>query len=396
MRYKEKPLISVIIPVYNVEEYLKECLDSVINQTYNNLEIIIVDDGSTDKSPFICDDYASKDNRIRVIHQKNRGLVGARKTGISASTGNIATFVDSDDWLDLNMYEVMTKKMVEAEADIVTSGLIREYKGHFINDMEMVSPGVYSGEVLEKTIKSNLIDEEKFFRSNISIHIYNKLFDRELLLKNELLVPEDISVGEDGACVYPCILDADKIAVVGECFYHYRIRDDSIMGQSNVADFNGIKRLYQYLYQRFNNYTNVFKLEKQLRQLIIYLILLSSPQSLMNGKKNYFYYYPEVRKGKRIIVYGTGRAGKALMRVLKDSKDYEVVEWLDKNNLECDFKQIEYDYIILAVYLYSAYEEIYKNLINKGVPNNKIANLDLNEITNFDVILEGFYKEVDI
>lgn len=396
MRYKENPLISVIIPIYNVERYLNECLNTVVNQTYSNLEIILVDDGSTDNSPLICDEYASMDNRIKVIHQKNMGLVRARKSGISVATGDIATYVDSDDWIDLNMYEVMVGEMVKSEADIVTSGLMREYGKHFISDKEVIKPGVYSGDKLEKVIKSNLIDEEKFFRSNVSIHIYNKLFERELLLKNELLITDDISVGEDAACVYPCILDANKITVIDQCFYHYRIRNNSIMGQSNAADLMGIKKLYQYLYQRFDNYPIRCSLEKQLRFLVIYLILLSSPISLMSSEKDYLYYYPQVKKGMRIIVYGAGRAGKALMQVLKDNKDYKIVDWLDKNNSKYDFSQLEYDYIIIAVYLYSAFEDIYKNLINKCVPQNKIADLDLSLISDINEIFEVNHNDTHL
>lgn len=389
MRYKENPLISVIIPVYNVENYLRECLDSVINQTYKNLEIILVDDGSTDISPVICDEYTGMDNRIKVIHQQNRGLVGARKSGISVSTGDIVTFVDSDDWIDLNMYEVMVEKAVESAADIVTSGLIREYGRHFISDKEVIKPGVYSGDELEKVIKSNLIDEENFFRSNVSIHIYNKLFKRELLLKNELLIPDDISVGEDAACVYPCLLDANKVAIIDGCFYHYRIRNNSIMGQTNVADLIKIKKLYEYLYHRFYNYPSRFRLENQLRLLIIYFILLASPQPLMDGKKDCLYCYPQVKKGTRIIIYGAGRAGKALMQVLKGSEDYKIAGWLDKNNLECDFSHLKYDYIIIAAYTYSAYEDIYKNLINMGVPKSKIADLELSENLDINAIFSS-------
>lgn len=382
MKYKVNPLVSVIIPVYNVEKYLEECLNSVINQTYRNLEIILVDDGSTDNSSFICDKYVGTDDRIIVIHQKNMGLVGARKSGVLAATGDIATFVDSDDWLDLNMYEVMVKEMAESGADIVTSGLIREYERHFVSDMESIEPGTYSGEILEKVIKSNFIDTEKFFKSNISMHIYNKLFERKLLLKNELLIPENISIAEDAACVYPCILDADKITVIDRCFYHYRIRSNSIMGQSNDTDIIKIKALYQYLYHRFNSYPSKLDLERQLRLLIIYCVLLVSPRKLMTNRKDYLYYYPEVKKGMKIIIYGTGRAGRALMKILNHSKDYEIVGWIDKNNLECDFSQLEYDYVIIAVYLYSAYEDIYRDLIHRGVSKNKIAYFDMDKILN--------------
>lgn len=390
MKYIENPLLSVVIPVYNVEEYLRECLNSVINQTYRNLEIILINDGSTDNSSLICDEFVRMDNRVRVIHQENMGLVAARKIGISSATGDIATFVDSDDWLDLNMYKIMVREMIDSGADIVSSGLIREYGKHSIHDVEGIQPGTYSGKELDDIVKNNLVDESRFFKSNVSMHIYNKLYNKELLMKNELLVPNNINVGEDAACVYPCILDANTIVFVDQCFYHYRIRNNSIMGQSNIAEVIRLKELYQYLYQRFNNYPNSFILITQLRQIMIYSILLVSPQQLIDEKRSYLSYYPQVKKGTRIIVYGAGRAGKALVRALKDREDYKIVGWIDKNDSKIDFIQIEYDFIIIAVYLYSAYEEIYNNLINMGISKDKIVSLELREIIEGDDFLKIF------
>lgn len=386
MRYKENPLISVVIPIYNVEVYLVKCLDSVINQTYGNLEIILVNDGSTDNSPLICDKYANRDSRVKVIHQNNKGLVGARKSGISIATGDIATFVDSDDWIDLDMYEVMVRKMIESEADIVTSGLIRDYGEYIIRAFDAIKPGVYLGNELEMKIKNNLIDEKDFFRSNISQHVYNKLFERKLLLKNELLIPEDINVGEDAACTYPCILEANKIVVIDQCFYHYRIRNNSIMGQSNLSDIVKIKVLYEYLYQIFDGYSNRIILQEQLRLLIIFFVLLAYPQQLIKSKNNCLFYYPQIKKGAKIIVYGAGRAGKALIRALKDNNDYKVVLWVDKNSLNDGFGELEYDYIIIAAYTYSAYKDIYINLMNKRIAKEKIADLDLTKVLHIDEI----------
>lgn len=117
-----KDLISVIIPVYNTEKYLHRCIDSVLNQTYQNLEIILVDDGSPDNCPQICDEYAKKDKRVKVIHQENMGQSVARNVALDIITGNYIGFVDSDDWLALDMYEVLLKKIKEAETDLVICG----------------------------------------------------------------------------------------------------------------------------------------------------------------------------------------------------------------------------------------------------------------------------------
>ena len=116
---ENKPLLSVIVPIYNVEEYLEKCLDSIINQTYKNLEIILVDDGSPDKCPQICDEYAKKDDRIVVIHKENGGVSSARNLGLDIAKGEFITFVDSDDWIDETMYEKMMLKQAEENLDLV-------------------------------------------------------------------------------------------------------------------------------------------------------------------------------------------------------------------------------------------------------------------------------------
>ena len=116
-------LISIIIPVYNVEKYLAKCLDSVLNQTYKNLEIILVDDGSKDNSGAICDEYAKRDNRIIVVHQKNSGVSKARNLGMSMATGDYIGFIDSDDTIEANMYEVLLKNAIESGAEISYCGL---------------------------------------------------------------------------------------------------------------------------------------------------------------------------------------------------------------------------------------------------------------------------------
>ena len=119
-----QPLLSVIIPVYKVEKYLRRCLDSIVNQTYKNLEIILVDDGSPDNSGKICDEYAQNDKRIKVIHQKNKGQGAARNTGIIAANGELITFVDSDDWIENNTYEIMVSKLLQYELDIIKCAIV--------------------------------------------------------------------------------------------------------------------------------------------------------------------------------------------------------------------------------------------------------------------------------
>ena len=131
------PLISIIIPVYNVEKYLSECIESVINQTYKNLEIILVNDGSTDSCPQICEEYAAKDNRIKVIHKKNGGLSDARNIGLKQATGALISFVDSDDLLSLDFCQRLLDALIESDADIVECDFVKfEEETEEINEVE--------------------------------------------------------------------------------------------------------------------------------------------------------------------------------------------------------------------------------------------------------------------
>ena len=120
------PLISVIIPAYNAGQYFNHCIESIVNQTYKNLEIIIIDDGSTDDTPKLCDEWAEKDSRIIVIHKKNGGASSARNSGLDSATGEYITFVDADDYLDLDMYEIMLNELIENNADAARCGIVRE------------------------------------------------------------------------------------------------------------------------------------------------------------------------------------------------------------------------------------------------------------------------------
>ena len=122
-------LISVIVPVYNTEKYLGRCVDSIINQTYTNLEIILVDDGSPDNSPAICDEYAKKDQRIKVIHKENGGLSSARNAGLDIAKGDFISFIDSDDWVEKDLFEVLVSLYGKTQAEIIASSFVGDGNG---------------------------------------------------------------------------------------------------------------------------------------------------------------------------------------------------------------------------------------------------------------------------
>lgn len=207
--------ISVIIPVYNVAGYLSKCLDSVTGQTYRNLEIIVVDDGSTDGSAGICDEYAGKDSRIIVIHQKNRGLSAARNAGLEIMTGEFVGFVDSDDWIDLDYYEQMANRMEETGADIVMTGFYWAYRNREIKCRMYPHDAPYDGLGGLKALSGNRIYHV----------VWNKLYRKELF---DGLLFADGRNYEDVLISYRLILRSKHIECLKDYGYHQTMRDGSI------------------------------------------------------------------------------------------------------------------------------------------------------------------------
>lgn len=208
-------LISIIIPVYKVEKYLAKCLDSVINQTYKNLEIILIDDGSPDNSGKICDEYAKKDNRIKVIHKENGGVSSARNAGISIAKGKYIGFVDSDDWLELNMYEKLMEYAKKDNSDITR---IRYYK---VYENEKIYPNYeveIKGKIDLKSQRENVLNN--LLSGKLHAYLCLLLIRKELLEKN-LLFDTRIAMREDMVLLTELICFADTISIYDVPLYNY-------------------------------------------------------------------------------------------------------------------------------------------------------------------------------
>ena len=220
--------LSVIVPVYNTEKYLRECVDSILAQTFTDFELILVNDGSTDGSGAICDEYASKDNRIQVIHQQNSGATVARRSGVSCANGEYITFVDSDDWLSKEMYAIM---MVQLPADIVICG-IKRATNNGTHDMNcFIEAGSYDEEKLNKSFYPTMLFDYDCCQPGIHPSLCNKLIRSEIIRNVINDVDESITYGEDALCSFACMLDAKRISVIGQSLYYYRDNSESV---SNV------------------------------------------------------------------------------------------------------------------------------------------------------------------
>lgn len=205
----EKRRISVIIPVYNLRDYLDLCLESVCAQTYDCLEILLIDDGSTDGTAQLCDHWAVRDSRIRVIHKENGGLGGARNLGLKNATGALITFVDGDDWLEPDAYQAMVSAMDQYQADIVCSGQMKTVPAE---------AECFSGE--EASV--HMLQDSRPVR----VVVWNKLYTAAMI--REFSFPEDQTVGEDQMYVARVLLKCRRCVWLNRTLYHYRFRQGSL------------------------------------------------------------------------------------------------------------------------------------------------------------------------
>lgn len=237
--------VSVIIPVYQVEEYLKKCVDSVLNQTYKDMEVILVDDGSKDYSGIICDNYEKSDTRVRVIHKKNGGLMSAWMTGVQASSGDYLFFVDSDDWVDEDILEKMISSMTIEDVDIVCCNYYIEYENGRIADKHTIPSGRYDKEKIKELIMPQLISDGAYLSRGIRICRWAKLIKTSLIIDNLKYCNCELTIGEDMNIMVPTILNADSLYIMEDSYmYHYRMNENSIMKKMSPNMWNQVRKLY--------------------------------------------------------------------------------------------------------------------------------------------------------
>ena len=211
-------LISIVVPVYNVEDYLPQCIESLLVQTHSNIEIILVDDGSTDSSGSICDSYAARDSRITVIHQENGGLSAARNAGIQTAKGGYIGFLDSDDFVDKNMFRSLLEAVIYHKADVAACG-------RYITDDEGNVTGKEFTPSERKTYATAEAMEQILLGGELDVAAWDKLFRTDLFENIEFPVGR---INEDAAIIFHILAKTTSVVHVGKPFYYYRTRSGSI------------------------------------------------------------------------------------------------------------------------------------------------------------------------
>ena len=218
--------VSIIVPIYKIEIYLPQCIESICSQSYKNIEIILVNDGSPDRSPIICEEYAKKDDRIIVFHKVNGGLVSARKAGLGIATGDYICHVDGDDWLNPRYVESFVSVIKKYQPDIICSGEITSYPNKYIENKLPERDGFYTKADINKEIVPSLLEREDGYYFNHSI--IQKCIKRDIAIECERLVDDKISMSEDHAFIVPAILRANSLYIINECLYYYRMNPSSM------------------------------------------------------------------------------------------------------------------------------------------------------------------------
>lgn len=303
------PFLSIIVPVYNVESYLAECLDSILAQTFTDFEVLLIDDGSTDGSPALADAYAAKDTRIRCFHKENGGHMSARQAGFEQAAGEYIAFVDSDDWIDPAMYARMCTTAKEYDADMVCCNYTAVTPKKRIERRDFCDPGFYDKPRLASVIYPRLLFSGSFFHYGVSPSLCNKLFRRTLLEKHLFRVPLTIKLGEDGLAAYPCLLEASAVYFLPESFYYYRSNENSLTHTMDCRRLAENRLLFD-TYDKLIDLAAYPCMEKQLLYYYAYQCLLTFPpvfctmQTTAADHKKKFHEecgYPPVRRAFRAV-----------------------------------------------------------------------------------------------
>lgn len=388
---ENNPLVSIVIPIYNNEQYLNQCLESVCSQTYANLEIILVNDGSEDDSLDICKQFACRDSRIGIINQENQGVTCARKKGVEKSTGKFVGFVDGDDWIDSDMIESLLNIMIHENVELVSSGMKFVYEdGRTSKNYEDVySEGAYRNNDLEISLYSKMIWDKDTQKQGMICSMVNKLFVRDLLLNVQKRIDNRIKYFEDTLC-YAYALQCNAIYIHKTSYYNYRKYSQSTVYTLREELLQNSYYLFQYLNNELGNYKNPYLLYEQLNYFFVDYnkhLMKMLFQIDLKAMEAWKIKITEDIWGKHIAIYGAGLIGRVvynefIRRNLKDN----VVAWVDQfpegksrlclyNIREVSFlKKCDYDKIVIAIQDNALARKIQDDLINQyGVEKDNIA-----------------------
>ncbi|MBR0163322.1 MAG: glycosyltransferase [Lachnospiraceae bacterium] len=377
--------VSVIIPVYNAESSITRCLDSVLAQTLDEIEIICVDDGSTDGSAAVLLAYAKKNIRIKVIRQKNSGAMSARKEALKYARGEYVGFVDCDDWIDPGMYQSLLSIAEKTSADMVTSAYTIEGNYRSIQP-DSVPSGTYTEENIN-TLRENALLDLRNNDLGISASMCTKLFRRGLIQEVIERIPDSLVFSEDKMCVYTFLLEAKRVVITKEAYYHYVMNPHSVTHKPDMDYLEHVNDVYKYLmslYER-DDFTPGMRIQAELyvTQMLLKGINTRMGFSFRNLLWIDPYWMEKVPKGSLVALYGGGDLGRKYYEQLCASKSLRFAGCVDYGyeRMHDDRFEIvspealadmQYDCVVITIKNLEKAEETRRQLISDGIPPEKI------------------------
>lgn len=381
----KKPLVSVIVPIYNIASYLDKCIESICHQTYQNIQIILVNDGSTDYSASIITAWKEKDCRIEVVEKRNGGLVSARKVGIEKARGLYSIYIDGDDWIEADLVETLVNASCNLTMDIICAGHITDYG----KEQQVVYNVVEAGTYAARNIVPVMLCHGGFYSFGITQYVWSKMFRTDMLRKVQLEIPNEISIGEDVAVTYNSILHADKLRVIRYAGYHYVQRNDSMCNVLSADEREKCEILITYLNDCFQKDIQREVLLKQLGKYET-LLYLSRAIDVFDEKTEERILMPfgGIEKQAKVVLYGAGGVGKSVKAYFSRYSGIQVIGWVDREyqryegtDLDIqspdtyDFENQEIDYIIVCVSSLRAVNSIREYLAQRVCDTRKICSL---------------------
>lgn len=396
---KNNPMLSIIVPMYNAQDTISECIDSILDQKFKEYELILVDDGSTDDTLKICKTYAEKDQRIIIVPlEKNMGLINARKTGVEIAKAEYIGFVDSDDWIERDMYSNLINIQEKFDCDLISSGIYRDYiEEKYTSELvDNFQEGMYSN--IPRDIYGTMLYDDKNKTFGIFCTLVNKLYRKNILQDVYKDIDTRVFYGEDCLTLFSYIMKISSLYILKKSYYHYNIRNTSMCASADERLNTNTYYLYKGLEKEFINKKEYkYILLRQLKKYILGIELhtldkLYNISAFSLGTYKYSY---ENLKNKKVVIYGAGNSSESLYNYLTKECKCDITGWVDKYPEGKDMKvmheilavnsilNIQYDYIVIAVLKKELADSIRKELIelynidSKKILWNKVEYVNL-------------------
>ncbi len=375
-------MISIVVPIYNAEEYLKKCIDSVIFQSYKDFELLLVDDGSSDRSLSICKEYEKIDCRVKTIVGNHKGPYYARKIGVENAQGDYITFIDADDFVSKEAY-ILAKEDMQASVDIISFDIFRYfYDDNIRYDGCSIPERIYNRQDITDHVFPVMIWDDSRISFGIDPSLCNKLY-KASLLKDHYSTSRNLGFhyGEDIAVIYPLISKAQRLSVHHKAYYYHRQRPKSIL-PSYIEDKHYLDKLYE-LYRYLSDcmdFSEIF--QRQIDLFYIHSVELAKKKwGIITYPQDAIFPFDKIKKNEKIILYGAGNFGRMYVKQLNMLNFCSIVLWVDKNYEQFDseicspeeISKTDYDKIVIAIANQNVKNQVIEYLAGLGINKENIV-----------------------